>query len=183
MITYSIYSNLCKKSSLQCYGLSNFPSFRYSHWKCSVRKGVLGNFANVTRKHLWQSLIFNKLAGWGNCFWSFSCLLLKISCLFRFKRKNEIKKGKYPDGVKIFTFFVRVSICLMSKISKEIWEMEIWSEKRIAIFMGRGISLGKSFWVVKTWWAPERKRLKGSTLNFAHTLLTDCGTKPCPRFS
>ena len=35
---------------------------RSSHWKCSVRKGVLGNFAKFTRKHLCQSLFFNKVA-------------------------------------------------------------------------------------------------------------------------
>ena len=35
---------------------------RSSHWKCSVRKGVLGSFAKFTRKHLCQSLFFNKVA-------------------------------------------------------------------------------------------------------------------------
>ena len=34
--------------------------------------------------------------------------------------------------------------------------------------MIRGISLGKSFWVVNTWRAPVRKRFKGSTLNCTH---------------
>ena len=93
MITYPIPSNLCKKSSLQCYRLYNFPSFRSSHWRCSVRKGVLRNFTKFTGKHMWQSLFFNKVGGWGNCFWSFSCLLLKISCLFHFHRKMKWKKG------------------------------------------------------------------------------------------
>ena len=37
--------------------------------------------------------------------------------------------------------------------------------------MAIGISLQKGFWVVNTWRAPGRKRLKRSTLNFAHTLL------------
>ena len=63
MITYPTSSNLCKKISLQCYRLYNFPSFRGSHWRCSVRKGVLGNFAKFAGKHLWQSLFFNKVAG------------------------------------------------------------------------------------------------------------------------
>ena len=49
--------------------------------------------------------------------------------------------------------------------------------------MIRGIVLGKSFWVVNTWRAPARKRLTQSTLNFTHTFLTDCFTKPFPRFS
>ena len=32
-------------------------------WRCSVRKGVLGNFAKFTGKNLIQSLFFNKVAG------------------------------------------------------------------------------------------------------------------------
>ena len=37
---------------------------RSSHWRrCSVKKGVLGNFAKFTGKHLCQSLFFNKVAG------------------------------------------------------------------------------------------------------------------------
>ena len=83
-----------KKNYLHCYRLHNFPSFSSSHWRCSVRKGVLRNFAEFTGKHLWQSLFFNKVAGWGDCFWSFSCLLLKISCLFHFNKKMKWKKGK-----------------------------------------------------------------------------------------
>ena len=32
-----------------------------SHWKCSVRKGVFGNFTKFTGKHLCQSLFVIKL--------------------------------------------------------------------------------------------------------------------------
>ena len=35
---------------------------RSSHRRCSVRKGVLSNFAKFTGKHLCQSLFFNKVA-------------------------------------------------------------------------------------------------------------------------
>ena len=104
MITYPISSNFCKNISLQCYRLYNLPSFRSSHWRCSVRKGVLGNFAKFTGKHLWQSLFFNKVAGWGDCFWSFSCLLLKISCLFHFNRKMKWKKGNTLTEFKYLLF-------------------------------------------------------------------------------
>ena len=65
-------------------------------------------------------LFFNKIAGWGNCFWSFSCLLFKISCLFHFNRKMGWSSNIY--------FFARVSTCLTSKSSKELWQMVIWSE-------------------------------------------------------
>ena len=36
---------------------------RISHRRCSVRKGVIRNFAKFTGKHLCQSLFFNKVAG------------------------------------------------------------------------------------------------------------------------
>ena len=35
--------------------------YRSSHHKCSLRQGVLGNFAKFTGKHLCQSLSFNKV--------------------------------------------------------------------------------------------------------------------------
>ena len=34
--------------------------------RCSVKRGVLKNFANFTGKHLYQSLFFNKVAGLTN---------------------------------------------------------------------------------------------------------------------
>ena len=37
--------------------------FRSSHRRCSEGNGVLSNFAKFTGKHLWQSLFFNKVAG------------------------------------------------------------------------------------------------------------------------
>ena len=39
-----------------------FCQFTSSHWRCSVSKGVLGNFAKFTGKYLCQSLFFNKVA-------------------------------------------------------------------------------------------------------------------------
>ena len=37
--------------------------FRSSHLRCSVKKGVLRNFAEFTGKYLCQRLFFNKDAG------------------------------------------------------------------------------------------------------------------------
>ena len=55
--------------------LSFFDSSRTHHPRCSVKKGVLKNFAKFTGKHLCQSLFFNKVAGlrlqkelWHRCF-------------------------------------------------------------------------------------------------------------------
>ena len=50
------------KTLCYCYWLWVFV--RSSHRSCSVAKGVLGNFAKFTGKHLCQSLFFNKVAGW-----------------------------------------------------------------------------------------------------------------------
>ena len=36
---------------------------RSSHWRCSVKIGVVKNLGKFTRKHLCQSLFFNKVAG------------------------------------------------------------------------------------------------------------------------
>ena len=41
--------------------------FRSSHWRSSVKKDVLQNFAKFTGKHLCQSLFFDKFAGLGSC--------------------------------------------------------------------------------------------------------------------
>ena len=50
----------CQKQKLICI-LKDLID-RSSHGKCSVRKGVLGNFAKFTGKNLCQSLFFNKVA-------------------------------------------------------------------------------------------------------------------------
>ena len=52
-----------------------YPKFRSSHRRCSVKKGVLRNFAKFTGKHLCQSFFFNKVLAtllkkrlWHRCF-------------------------------------------------------------------------------------------------------------------
>ena len=78
------WNNFFTKSSQKGYGkffLIYFAYFSYlktvgpllrkevllrcksSHPWCSLRKGVLRNFGKFTRKHLCQSLLFNKVAG------------------------------------------------------------------------------------------------------------------------
>ena len=111
--------HLCKNISVQYCQLYNFPSFRRSHWRCSVRNSVLSNFTKFTGKQLWQSLFFNKVPGWSNCFWSFLCLLLKISCLFHFNIKMKRKKGKYPVGVQIFIFLLKYRFLWHQRFEKK----------------------------------------------------------------
>ena len=49
--------------------LPKFSSvLRSCDWNCSVRKVVIRNFEKFTRKHLCQSLFFDKVAGWHRCF-------------------------------------------------------------------------------------------------------------------
>ena len=44
--------------------LPEFSSvFRSCHWNCSVGKVIIRNFEKFTRKHLCQSLFFDKVAG------------------------------------------------------------------------------------------------------------------------
>ena len=42
---------------------SSFHQVGSSHQRCSIKKGVLRNFAKFTGKHLCQSLFFNEVAG------------------------------------------------------------------------------------------------------------------------
>ena len=120
----SISSNLCKKISLQWYRLYNFPSFRSSHWRCSVRKTVLINFTKFTGERLQQSPFSNKVAGWAAA----SNLSRVFSWKLFISTEKWNEKRKIPWWSLNIYFLARVSICLTSKISKEIWQMVIWSE-------------------------------------------------------
>ena len=102
----SISSNLSKKIYLHCYRLYNLLSFRSSHWMCSVRKGVLRNFAKFTGKHLWQSLFLIKLQlqAEGAASDLSRAFFLEISCLFHFNRKMKWKKGNTLMEFKYLLF-------------------------------------------------------------------------------
>ena len=52
---------------------------RSNHQRCSVKKGVLRNFAKFTGKHLCQSLFLNKVAGG-------ACNFIKKETLVKFLR-------------------------------------------------------------------------------------------------
>ena len=183
MITYPISSNSCKKISLQCCRLYNFPSFRSSHWRCSVRKGVLRNFAKFTWKHPWQSPFFN------SCRLSPLLLIFLLSsledCLFHFNRKMKWKKGNTLIECKHLFFCSSIDFfdAKGNLTDGNLIRKCFYREFDVAVFMVRGISLGESFWVANTWPVPVWKWFKGSTLNFAQTFLIDCCTKPCPLFT
>ena len=97
-----------------------FASFRSSHRRCSLRKGVLGNFAKLTGKHLCHSLYFNNVAGLhlfyrtplGDCFWSL-------------KRKHlEQNHSSYwvPSMLIVCEFKKCKNICTSLKVSPLYWK-------------------------------------------------------------
>ena len=61
-----------------------FRKNRCSHWRCSVRKAVLRNFAKFTGKHLCQSVFLRKVTGLrhrtppDDCFWRKWTFLSKL---------------------------------------------------------------------------------------------------------
>ena len=63
------YSNLGKNHcvSVCFYKTYSFTAYRSSYRKCSVKKGILKNFAKFTEKHLWQSVLLKKNL-WHRCF-------------------------------------------------------------------------------------------------------------------
>ena len=101
------------------YRLYNFPSFRSSHWRCSVRKSVLRNFAKFTGK---VSFLIKLQA---------EATVSDLSHAFSWRFVYFISTEKLNEKMEIpwwssnIYFFARVSICLVSKISKEIWQMVI----------------------------------------------------------
>ena len=67
----------------------------FNHRRCSVRKGVLGNFTKFTGKHLYQTLFFNKVAGLrlsslrhGDAFYLIFALKIKLRELKERKKKS-----------------------------------------------------------------------------------------------
>ena len=63
-------------------------SNRSSRWRCSVKEGVLGNFAKFTGKHLCQRLFFKKVAGQACNFIKKDSLAQVFSCDFCEISKN-----------------------------------------------------------------------------------------------
>ena len=59
--THKIY--LLYLISIPYIAVSLWIICRSSHWRCSLRKGVLRSFLKFTGKHLCKSLLFNKVAG------------------------------------------------------------------------------------------------------------------------
>ena len=81
------------------------PKHWRSHWRCSVRKGVLRNFAKFLGKHLCQSLFFNKAAGFRPAtllkkrLWC-RCLPVKFTKLLRYLFLQNTSDGYFCELYK-----------------------------------------------------------------------------------
>ena len=70
---------------------------RSSHWRCSIKKGVLKNFLNFTGKHLFQSLFCSKKKLWHGY------LLENFAKFLRFAENLRATLGNFCTQPK-FTF-------------------------------------------------------------------------------
>ena len=63
-LTRPIWTKWIKQINYRCLTKwKNIIIYRSSHWRCSIKKCVLKNFAKFTGKHLHQRLFFNNAAG------------------------------------------------------------------------------------------------------------------------
>ena len=63
-------TNYCWFLNVHIAGLTS-GVYRSTHWRSSLRKDVLRNFAKFTGKHLCKSLFYNKVAGLRTDAWNF----------------------------------------------------------------------------------------------------------------
>ena len=133
-----------------------FQNKRSSHWRCSIKKGVLKKSAIFTGKHLHQSLFLIKLQAvpfnrnpLGNCFWNkCTCENLKpklpnlrmLASLCNFNYLQIFVKAKFT----VATFNSKISIIyhqtkfrkgLMNRSSKKmpLWKISQYSHKKTRV--------------------------------------------------
>ena len=91
-------------------------TIRSSHQRCSVRKGVLRNFAKFTGKHLCQAVFFNKVAGPVVIVQKMSSSIPMLLFMFLAhvgKRSNSRSQMFSKTGIlKIFAIYTGKNLCL-----------------------------------------------------------------------
>ena len=87
---------------------------RSTHRRCSIKKGVLKIFAKFTEKRLFQSLLFNKVAGLrqGCNFIKKEALEQVFSCEFCENFKNPFFIEHLQATVSEFSFFIPPKNCI-----------------------------------------------------------------------
>ena len=108
-----------------------------------------------------------------------SCVssLVDYSFLLHFNKKMKFKKGKYPNGIEIFTFsvwanelFVWSAVCIDFK---KIWQMVIiWSENMLKVNLMYSWWLKEFRWVKvsRLWTLDEFQYKHGFTLSWRMSL-------------
>ena len=188
MITYPISRNLCKKSSCNVVGSTIFHLSEAATGSVLLEKAFLEILQNSQESTCDKVSFLIKLqvevtASDLSCVFSWRFLVYIISTeKMRWKKWNTLMEFKY------LLFCSNIDLFDVKNFKRNLTDGNlirkcVWREFDVAIFMVRGILLGKSFWTVNTWQAPVRKWLKGSTLNSAHTFLRGCYTKRCLCFS
>ena len=112
---------------------------RNSHWRCSIKKGLLKNFAKFTGKHLCQSL--SKKRPWYRCFpVNFAKFLRTLSTEHLQETASNIK-FIYIENVVRLVLFVVLS-----------WLPKIWFDRWFFLFLfmvaGRGINIYLQRWTI-----------------------------------
>ena len=95
--------------------LSWLGNNRSSHWKCSVKKGVLKNFATFTKTRLCWSLFINKVPGLRPPTQVFSCEfceIFKSTYFLEYLRtaafETTSNKGCFKKNLEKFYFLNRI---------------------------------------------------------------------------
>ena len=178
-------SKLCKKRYLQFYRLYNFPSFRSSYWRSSIRNSFLRNFTKLTETCDKVSFLI-KLQAKGTIFYLSHVFSWRFLVYF-ISTKDWNGEREIPWCSSNIYIFASVWSCFTLRFEKKFYGW--WFDQKmclkgfdVPIFMVRGTALGNCFWMVNIWQAPLQKWLKRSILNSAHTFLTDSCTKLCPCF-
>ena len=111
---WSLYK--IKQINIEVYNYINviFGIHRSSPWRCSVKIGILKNFAKFTGKHLFQSLFFNKDSGTGVFQWilqNFKDHLFLINLFLAYRPiLKPLKRQKTPRFSHIFRGYKMVTL-------------------------------------------------------------------------
>ena len=123
--------------------------FRSSRRRCSVKKGVLKNFAKFTGKHLCQSLFLNKVAGDACNFIKKEILAQVFSCEF-----SEIYKNTFLTEhlrrlllTSLESFWITSWPCKFIKSLSEMSKIECFTSSALHPCFRQHVS--NSFWGIK----------------------------------
>ena len=163
----------CVKKFLAMFLLLQFSIFRSSHWRCSVRRGLLGNLTKFTEKTCGKVSFLIKFQA--------EATASDLSCVFSwrflvtwFQLKDEIKKGNTLIEFQYLLFGLSIDLFDI-KDFKEIWQMVIWSGNvfkenlllqfswlpiynSLTLICGNWVQIAQIFWmpqILNNWWPSD----------------------------